>query len=137
MLGKEVKVLAGSYRKQNIIRNYRHLSVSGAQGHHGRDIKDKVGERDLDVIARSLDFVLYDPGAKCILSRLVVILKFIFQKNCCLEQWFSLEVSGPSASASPGNILEKQILRYHHPPTMDQTIQVLESPSGDSMHTEV
>lgn len=41
-------------------------------------------------------------------------------------------VSGLSASASSGDLLEEQILGCHHRPTMDPINHVLARPSGNS-----
>lgn len=56
-------MLQSGYREERILSgNYGQLSVSGAQGQHGRDTKDKDGETDLDIIAKSLPFVLKGLG---------------------------------------------------------------------------
>ena len=43
-------------------------------------------------------------------------------KSIALNQWFSKNGSRPTASASPGNLLELQILRPHPIPTKSETM---------------
>lgn len=98
--------------------NYRQFSVSRAWGQQGRDTKNKDGKRDLNVIAKSLAFILKDLGAALMYFKQIGChIKIYILEKSFFWAAILIVVPGLSKSASPRNFLEKQILRLYHRPS--------------------